>query len=349
MRKHNDYEMKQFNKIDWRTDTNENCSIIVSFAFNGESIIFTHLKYLFPYVDLFLISEAKQTFSGLQKTEFFIDIFGDRLAPYNSKIKYLIIESFPPMPQDMPFIVDHRYMNNRSIYDINSPQYLSKLGSTYYETWYREEYQRGIAAEYLTSSFFSSSQSNPVQLSSKYLLFVVDVDEIVKREVIAELRQHYYSALSEPVYLDMDMYYYSFRWKKNQRWQQPFVVRDTFLLNPNNTQSLHAIRTTEYNRTSIMNSGWHCSYCSADLADIVRKIESFSHIEYNKEEFKDKDSLASKIRQGMDIFDRSTDTEILLLVQSGEGDQNLSSLPPELQEFQEYLIDNWSDVPLKLE
>ena len=322
MRITNDYLIKPLESFQslnnkWTKDDRLDASVklIVSFSFNGEQIVFTHLQYLYPVVDLFLISEARYTFSGQLKPHLFIDLFARQFANFSDKIRYIIIESFPAMPNDKAFIVDHRYMQNRSIQDQNNLHYKANHSAIYYETWHREEYQRGIAAEFLISNF----------PTTKYLLFVVDVDEIISRKIMNSLRS-YYGSLEQPTYLCMDFFYYNFNWMKKQKWIQPFIIRDSFIRN----MTLHTIRTTQYDRTCVQKGGWHCSYCTS-LDEIIRKIESFSHIEYNHEFYKKKELIQYKITNGLDIFDRLEDDEQL------ERADNLEMLPTELQSFQSSL------------
>ncbi len=54
---------------------------------------------------------------------------------------------------------------------------------------------------------------------------------------------------------------------------------------------------------SIPNSGWHLSYFLS-LDDMKRKIESTSHREYDKDEFKQRDFLFECVTQGKDLYRR---------------------------------------------
>ena len=54
----------------------------------------------------------------------------------------------------------------------------------------------------------------------------------------------------------------------------------------------------------IHNGGWHFSFLY-DVEGIIKKISSFQHTEFDKEEFKKKEIIEEKIRNGEDIFDRN--------------------------------------------
>lgn len=53
----------------------------------------------------------------------------------------------------------------------------------------------------------------------------------------------------------------------------------------------------------VEHGGWHFSFIGSPEA-IVKKIEAFSHTEYNSPEFKNVESLANCIREGRDLFGR---------------------------------------------
>lgn len=56
----------------------------------------------------------------------------------------------------------------------------------------------------------------------------------------------------------------------------------------------------------LYNAGWHCSYCFT-VAEMATKINSFSHAELNKDEFKDPDKIVARVRAGKDRFDRGSE------------------------------------------
>jgi hypothetical protein len=55
--------------------------------------------------------------------------------------------------------------------------------------------------------------------------------------------------------------------------------------------------------TFVNNGGWHFSYLGG-AGQIIAKLESFSHQEYNRDEYKDSDRIQETIRRGADIFNR---------------------------------------------
>jgi beta-1,4-mannosyl-glycoprotein beta-1,4-N-acetylglucosaminyltransferase len=57
-----------------------------------------------------------------------------------------------------------------------------------------------------------------------------------------------------------------------------------------------AIRLIDY-------GGWHFSFLGG-VERIIEKLEAFSHVEYNKEEFKDPQKIQKAINSGRDILGR---------------------------------------------
>ena len=62
--------------------------------------------------------------------------------------------------------------------------------------------------------------------------------------------------------------------------------------------------TNPKNVKILKNGGWHFSFLY-DEEGIVKKISSFQHTEFDKEEYKDKNTIKEKIAKGEDIFDRN--------------------------------------------
>lgn len=55
------------------------------------------------------------------------------------------------------------------------------------------------------------------------------------------------------------------------------------------------------NRHVLKHAAWHCSYCFGILTEAVAKLNSFSHREYNKWEFKDPRNILDRVRFRSDL------------------------------------------------
>lgn len=57
-------------------------------------------------------------------------------------------------------------------------------------------------------------------------------------------------------------------------------------------------------KNKIPNGGWHFSYLGS-VDQIIYKIQSFAHKEYDNKDFLDKNQLKHKIKNKKDLFDRN--------------------------------------------
>lgn len=268
------------------------------FSYNGEPIVELRLQYLAPYVDQFVIVEARETHSGMRKEQLYIEKFAEVFEPYKKKIHFIVIDEFPQMPEDWPSTKG----NNAYMRDIS------------YESWYRETYQRDIAKDYLLGKF----------AQNEFLVICGDADEILRGNVVSDMRKQYF-ALCDPVYIEMDFYYYNFSWKKKGKWYHAFMINDMGL----RKASLSYYRTDFVKNRVVKNAGWHGSYFF-NVADLQRKLASFAHRECDVEQNKTQAHLAQCLREGCDISRRGDGEDC---VKSG-----LETLPFAFQEFQKKLV-----------
>jgi beta-1,4-mannosyl-glycoprotein beta-1,4-N-acetylglucosaminyltransferase len=64
----------------------------------------------------------------------------------------------------------------------------------------------------------------------------------------------------------------------------------------------------------IPNAGWHFTYIGG-AKKIVEKLESFSHTEYNFDEFKEIDKINDRIKTGKDLFGRDMKFKVVAVDQ----------------------------------
>ena len=63
---------------------------IDSISFNGEEVIFARLKYMYPVVDRFVISEQRFTYTGVMKDCLYTESMKERFKPYLDKITFIV-------------------------------------------------------------------------------------------------------------------------------------------------------------------------------------------------------------------------------------------------------------------
>lgn len=157
--------------------------------------------------------------------------------------------------------------------------------------WEREEYQRNKILQGIWT--YAEHQDS--------LILMSDVDEIPRASVVEKLKY-----IVNPVQLDVDQYFWDFHWKVPQHCNQgarPVVAKMKHLMDKNYkvVKTPQELRNASLNR--VPNAGWHFSF-QLDLESIVKKIESFAHTEYNKEEYKATTAILYRIENGIDPFDR---------------------------------------------
>lgn len=244
-------------------------SIIDVFLYNGEPIVSLRLQLLHPFVSKFIIVESKESHSGLHKDEYYFHMNQDQFAPYMDKIQFIGIESFSSDQCNANF----------------KPENYMQPGTE--NAWARERYQRNIAHQALKAT------------PGPYLAMVCDVDEIPSPQAVQGLVNHYH-VLNEPVYLEMDMFYYNFEWKKSYKWYHAYCINDKgFFAN----DDMSYFRTAHPKRQVLPNAGWHCSWFFP-VKDIIRKLESFAHQEFNRRDLVDEDHITDCIRFGKDLLKR---------------------------------------------
>ena len=153
--------------------------------------------------------------------------------------------------------------------------------------WYRESVQRDACLPFLRA------------LEAPYLAICTDVDEIPN---MAALLPHLDAIARHPgpVRLDMAFFYYSFAWMKPERWRHGFVASGTVLA----AESIDALRTRwSPAAPCIPDAGWHCSYFDAPH-DLSRKLQSFSHREFDTDANRDLGHIVRCRATGKDLFGR---------------------------------------------
>lgn len=276
--------------------------IVVTFPYNGEPVVELYLEYLGDIVDEFVIVEARHTFSGIKKPELYIEqfkaVFDEHVAKKakindgKGKVKLLVIDEFPEMPHDWPERKGQAYMTPES-----------------YPSWFRENYQRDYAMTYIKEAY----------KDQRFILIGVDADEIPRKEFVKELAKNYY-AFNNPVFMQLNMFYYNFHWIKKYHWYHPYIVNEIGA----HKYTLSDMRTRMAKTQFLPDAGWHASYFLTKK-DLIRKIEGFAHRECDISHRKTNAFLDECLYQGRDISERGTGEDLI--------PYDVQKLPKELQDF----------------
>jgi len=159
------------------------------------------------------------------------------------------------------------------------------------DNWSREHYQRECIKKAL---------SQVPSIQEEDWVLIVDVDEIANRDKLKIVKnsKDWYSLPNRIGYtLEFDMYYYNLTSKMNHKWYQPKLIRYGEIKN----KELKGIRHSLHIYPKLIEFGWHFSYFfSPDM--IKNKIEAFSHQEYNKEQYTNKEHIEDCIKSGKSLF-----------------------------------------------
>lgn len=241
--------------------------IIDSFLYNGEPIVPFRLKLLDPIVDEFIITECRFTHSGKLKPFLWCEQNAKAFEAYKDKIRYVIIDEVPPMPEEWMKRSYSGFMKNAN-------------------DWWRENYQRDVIRE----------EVQKTMQGQQFILICTDADEIPNPSIFSE-RQHLYNQMTDVVYLQMMFFYYNFSWVKKEPWYHGYMVTDQTYCK----DTLSNLRCYYPKRMVIRDGGWHCGYFLS-IVDLQRKIDSFAHQEWNQELYKDPNHLKFCLENGKDLY-----------------------------------------------
>lgn len=192
-----------------------------------------------------------------------------RLFRMNKFVDYFLIiisnTTFTGLPLQISFSpfesFVEQYRNKIVFYNISHPSYCKK-------TWCREKYQRDVIS-------IAVKSLNP---SNNSLVIVSDLDEIPTTHAMNYIIKN---PPKEFYMLSGYMYYYNYRHKFKEGSSGVAVMK---LSNCKNIQ-IYRDKRNEFLKTNaipIYPSITHCSFCYTNISFIQKKLNSFSHSEYNK-------------------------------------------------------------------
>lgn len=261
--------------------------IVDSFLFFQElDLLEIRLEYLNDHVDIFLIVEASQTFSGLSK-DFIFEKNISRFEKYLNKIVYFKIDenhsSYDDLIQHLKNHVDSRYgkiglmMENMTHFPKNEIR------------WVLDTYHRELISIKLCEL-----------IGDEDLVILSDLDEIPSHRALNFVKErnddHIYACRQRE-------YRYSLNNFKDDKWIGSIFGRKRVIKN----YSLNLIRLdSKFERKIVFHEtidcgGYHFTSCG-NLEMIKSKIKSWAHQEFNNAYVMK--NLDKNIKSGKDIFMR---------------------------------------------
>ncbi len=234
--------------------------------FDEDLILDLRLNTLYNYVDKFVIAEATRDHAGKQKK---LNFDLNKFSKFKDKINYLIIN-------DIPVDVESKKKN----WNANH---------------WRDQFQRNS----LTRGFKSCDEND--------LIMISDIDEIPNPDKLKEfnIKNKYACFMQKNFQSKLNLLNIS-----DKYWMGTKICQKKYLKSP---QWLRDIKTKKrpfwkfYKPKEpqlILEGGWHFSFLKKPK-DIIKKIISYSHQEFNKKEFTSEEKIAERIKNNKDLFNRN--------------------------------------------
>lgn len=234
-------------------------------------------------VDYFVILESPTTFTGLAKNMTFQENRA-RFAAFEDKIIYHVLK-------DAPLPISNTSLPGSKEYEANA--------------WVQEKFQRDAMFTQVFPTLLDERKPNKGDV-----ILVSDIDEVIRPASLQVLRN-----CNFPVILTLrsQFYYYSFQFRhRGEQWAHPQAtfyqgLEDT--IKPHSLRSRHGGHVIVDERDSnkkgdLWNAAWHCSSCFSTIKEMRRKMESFSHTNLNKAEFRKTGRIVDRVSRGKDLWDR---------------------------------------------
>lgn len=262
--------------------------------FNELDLLEIRLNELNEVVDKFVLIEANKTFQNNHKPYYFEEN-KERFSPFLDKIIHIKLDKYPLfIPIINPFT-----------------------------PWKLEFFQRNSIVKGL------------VNCKPEDIVLISDVDEIPKASVLKEMLA---KGIDQIYGLKMDMYMYflnnqliydggssmTIEQSKDGIWHCTAVLPYKLLKQKPNRLRKIIMRTRRRGEVFkiIPNAGWHFTYLGG-VKNIIKKLEAFSHTEFNNDTFKSQEKIEEYITTGKDLFGRDMQFKML---------DNLETLPKFIQE-----------------
>ena len=237
--------------------------------FDEELLLDLRLNILYDYVDKFLILEAKEDHQG-NKRELNFNI--NNYKKFQNKIKYIALEKIEIDPK-------------------------IKLKKNWHIGHLRDQSMRNSISKYLSEAH------------EEDWIIISDLDEIPNPDKINHFNPEYKFA-----FFEQKFFYYKFNilnstqpnWYGSRICVKKYLKSPQWLRNIKVKKKVNFIKKFFFNikYMIIQNGGWHFSNLKLPK-DIIIKLNSFCHGEFNKEEFKNEKLISEKINNLQDIFNRN--------------------------------------------
>jgi beta-1,4-mannosyl-glycoprotein beta-1,4-N-acetylglucosaminyltransferase len=234
--------------------------------FDEDLVLEIRLNTLYKEVDKFIVAEATRDHAGnKKKLNFNINNFNK----FKDKIEYLVIDDLP--------------VNVKS------------NKKDWHENHTRDQFQRNALAR-------GYKNCEPDDL-----IMISDIDEIPDPKKIVEfdLKNKYTCLLQKNFQSKLNLLNITEKYWPGTKICQKKNLKSPQWLRNIKTKKIPFWKFFRNKEPQLINdAGWHFSFLK-EPAMIRKKIISYSHQEFNKEEFINEENIKKKINRGEDLFDRN--------------------------------------------
>ena len=272
--------------------------------FNEDAILELRLETLWDHVDYFVVSEAVYTQVGTPKP---LNFDPERFAKYRDKIRYLVVDHFPPGEQG---------------------------------AWKNENYQRN----FVINGLFDARPDDWILVSD---LDEIPRPETIasfnpQRYRRGDFQQRAYAYFLNNLFMDGDQ---PAVWPGSKvttfRYLQEFFGNATAVRSYKSSGIFRSLRRSFFRKFQVQRideGGWHFTWMLKP-EKIVLKMESIAEQEFVREEFKNHAYIESRIRSGRDVLN---DTSVYR-AQAVELPQFPVHLVENRQKYAEWLLSAAAD------
>jgi Glycosyltransferase family 17 len=263
------------------------------------------LEYLREVVDLFVIAEARYTFSGIYKQEYWMDTYKHWLTGLEreNKVLKVRVEQFP---MDIPLLqalASTSTSNGTGSIgggvNLNIPPKNEKEEK---RTWARERYLKDHAVIKMREHIGDRP----------YILILCDADELPRRELVANFTIMYPQLANSFAGLEMMFFSFNWKWLKRSLFKKARIVGSEWI-----KQNLSTYAVAKYGKEPplgyIKNAGWHASNFMTAKRLVLKlrsSIHAFDAI-VNRPGIIDETWIQHCIDTGNDILNRTKGPESL--------------------------------------
>jgi|TARA_B110000211_G_C14003261_1_gene519554 beta-1,4-mannosyl-glycoprotein beta-1,4-N-acetylglucosaminyltransferase len=240
--------------------------------FDEDLVLEIRLNTLYKFVDKFVIAEATKNHAGQDKK---LNFKIKKFSKFKDKIEYLVVD-------DLPINVE-----------------ANKKG--WHESHVRDQFQRNALAK----GYENCNQND--------LIMISDIDEIPNPDKIKDfnIKDKYGCFLQKNFQSKINLLNIT-----ENYWPGTKICQKKYLKSPQWLRNIKTKKRSFWNffrdkqPQLIESGGWHFSFLK-DSQSIKKKIISYSHQEYNKDEFIDIQNIENKILNHKDLFNRNIKYKVI--------------------------------------